>query len=86
MITLLGAQDSVWHALSAKLVECKACKVHTCEKRQVRSMPSASRVPASAGSNQSSVLAAATAASLLSLSECCILPFSFLSLICSKPV
>jgi len=57
---------------------------HTCENRHVRSMPSASKVPASAGSNHSSVLAAATAASLLRRSVCCILPFNFLSAICSQ--
>lgn len=57
---------------------------HTCENRQVRSMPSASKVPASAGNNHSSVLAAATAASLLRRSVCCILPFNFLSAICSQ--
>jgi hypothetical protein len=57
---------------------------HTCENRHVRSMPSASKVPASAGNNHSSVLAAATAASLLRRSVCCILPFNFLSAICRE--
>ena len=55
---------------------------YTCEKRHVRSMPSASSIPASAGKSHSSVLAAATAASLLKRSACCIFPLSFLSEIC----
>jgi len=51
----------------------------SCLKRQVRSMPSASSPPASAGSSHSSACAADAVASRTSFSEYRSLPLSFLS-------